>query len=75
MNYAYLKEKNPEIVQAAQRENSVRIDPGTGGVSSENLSVAPRILNLDAKAREKHREGDLVAVEEKQKEKRSGGSV
>lgn len=49
-NYALLKEQNPELVQAAQRGNSV-IDPEGGAVRSRSL--APRNMSLDAKMAEK----------------------
>lgn len=49
-NYALLKEQNPELVQAAQRGNTV-IDPEGGAVRSGSL--APRNMSLDVKAPEK----------------------
>ncbi|KAL9045567.1 MAG: hypothetical protein Q9214_001411 [Letrouitia sp. 1 TL-2023] len=47
-NYAILKEQNPELVQAAQRGNSV-IDPETGAAMRKG-SLVPRNLSLDTKA-------------------------
>lgn len=50
-NYKILVEQNPELVQAAQRGNSV-IDPETG---ERRSSIVPaRNLSLDAKAYEKN---------------------
>ena len=45
-NFAILKEQNPELVQAAQRGNSV-IDPETG--ERKASIVAARNMSLDAK--------------------------
>ena len=50
-NFAILKEQNPELVQAAQRGNSV-IDPETG--AKRTGSLVPRNMSLDAKPVEKH---------------------
>ena len=49
-NYKILKEQNPELVQAAQRGNSV-IDPETG--TKRTGSLVPRNLSLDAHAFDK----------------------
>ena len=48
-NYAILKEQNPELVQAAQRGNSV-IDPETGALGGRQGSLVPRNLSLDVNA-------------------------
>lgn len=45
-NYRILKEQNPELVQAAQRGNSV-IDPETG--AKRTGSLVPRNMSLDTK--------------------------
>ena len=49
-NFAVLKEQNPELVQAAQRGNSV-VDPEAGGAvkGGRQGSLVPRNLSLDAK--------------------------
>lgn len=46
-NYALLKEQNPELVQAAQRVNSVGDPEGRSG------SLVPRNMSLDAKTHDK----------------------
>ena len=51
-NYKILKEQNPELVQAAQRGNSVVTDPESGQPTRSG-SLVPRNLSLDAKAYEK----------------------
>lgn len=51
-NFAILKEQNPELVQAAQRGNSV-IDPETGYTKRQG-SLVPRNMSLDANANRKH---------------------
>ncbi|KAL6714369.1 hypothetical protein ACLMJK_007792 [Lecanora helva] len=49
-NFAILKEQNPELVQAAQRGNSV-VDPETGAVSGGRTgSLVPRNMSLDVNA-------------------------
>lgn len=48
-NFKILKEQNPELVQAAQRGNSV-VDPETGMKSGGRQgSLVPRNLSLEAK--------------------------
>ena len=47
-NYKILKEQNPELVQAAQRGNSV-VDPETGIKDGRQGSLVPRGMSLDAK--------------------------
>ncbi len=56
-NFAILKEQNPELVQAAQRGNSV-IDPETGLAKVNRNSVA-RNMSLDVNALAAHREDDV----------------
>lgn len=47
-NFKILKEQNPELVQAAQRGNSV-VDPEAGLKSGRQGSLVPRNMSLDAK--------------------------
>lgn len=47
-NFKILKEQNPELVQAAQRGNSV-VDPETGIKGGRHGSLVPRNLSLDGK--------------------------
>ncbi len=47
-NFKILKEQNPELVQAAQRGNSV-VDPESGLKGGRQGSLVPRNLSLDAK--------------------------
>ena len=51
-NFALLKEQNPELVQAAQRGNSVVTDPETGAPARSG-SLVPRNMSLDTKPYEK----------------------
>ncbi|KAK4696833.1 hypothetical protein P7C71_g1140, partial [Lecanoromycetidae sp. Uapishka_2] len=61
-NFAILKEQNPELVQAAQRGQSV-IDPETGIPKSGRQGSVSRNMSLDVNALQAHRED---AYEEKQ---------
>lgn len=47
-NFKILKEQNPELVQAAERGNSV-VDPETGIKSGRQGSLVPRNMSLEAK--------------------------
>ena len=47
-NFKILKEQNPELVQAAQRGNSV-VDPESGLKSGRQGSLVPRNMSLEAK--------------------------
>lgn len=47
-NFKILKEQNPELVQAAQRGNSV-VDPEAGLKSGRQGSLVPRNMSLEAK--------------------------
>ncbi|CAD6584616.1 MAG: hypothetical protein ASARMPREDX12_001711 [Alectoria sarmentosa] len=47
-NFKILKEQNPELVQAAQRGNSV-VDPEAGVKGGRQGSLVPRNLSLEAK--------------------------
>ena len=49
-NFKILKEQNPELVQAAQRGNSV-IDPETGAYGRQG-SLVPRNMSLDVNAKQ-----------------------
>lgn len=61
-NFAILKEQNPELVQAAQRGQSV-VDPETGLSKSDRQGSVSRGMSLDVNALQAHRED---AYEEKQ---------
>ena len=47
-NFKILKEQNPELVQAAQRGNSI-VDPESGLKSGRQGSLVPRNMSLEAK--------------------------
>lgn len=47
-NFKILKEQNPELVQAAQRGNSV-VDPEAGFKGGRQGSLVPKDLSLEAK--------------------------